>query len=101
VDGTIRVERGAATAEDLAWTRGRLVFRDAPIDEVTLELRRWYGIDLLVTGPVLRGRRLTATFDRSNAPDVGRVIAAALGGVARQTGETLWVDPVHKGLPRR
>lgn len=101
-DGHIRVEPGAATADDHAWTQGRLVFRDAPIEYVAAELRRWYGIDLRIGDPFFRSRRLTATFDRATASDVGPVIAAALGGVARRAGDTLYVAPVSlPGGPRR
>ncbi|HEY2026298.1 MAG TPA: FecR domain-containing protein [Gemmatimonadaceae bacterium] len=100
-DGRIRVEIGAGTADDHTWTQGRLVFRDAPLDYVAAELRRWYGIDLRVGDPVFRTRRLTATFDRASASDVGPVIAAALGGTARQTGETLYVTPIPGGARRR
>jgi transmembrane sensor len=32
------------TAEDMAWMRGQLVFREAPLTEVIASLKRWYGI---------------------------------------------------------
>lgn len=102
-DGHIRVESGVATADDHAWTQGRLVFRDAPLEYVAAELRRWYGINLRIGDPSFRSRRLTATFDRATASDVGPVIAAALGGVARQAGDTLYVTSSASppGGPRR
>ena len=85
----MRVERGAVTDAELAWTRGVLEFHDAPLTEVARELRRWYGVELIVTDSPIASRRLTATFDRASADDVGRVLAAVLGGAVTRTGDTL------------
>jgi transmembrane sensor len=85
----MRVERGVVTEGELAWTRGILEFHDAPLATVSAELRRWYGVELVVTDPTIASRRLTATFDRAAADDVGRVLAAVLGGSVTRTGDTL------------
>jgi transmembrane sensor len=84
-----RVERGVVTEGELAWTRGILEFHDAPLATVAQELRRWYGVELIVTDPTLASRRLTATFDRASADEVGRVLAAVVGGSVTRTGDTL------------
>lgn len=89
--GAARVERNGATADDVAWAAGLLVFRDAPITHVSAELRRWFGLTLVMKSDALAARRLTATFDRAAAADVGRVIAATLGGAARRSGDTLFI----------
>jgi hypothetical protein len=52
-DGRVAAQRGAYTSPYLAWMRDSLVFREAPIAEVSSDLRRWYGV-------VLRGRRRRA-----------------------------------------
>lgn len=88
-DAGVRVERGVVTDSEPAWTRGILEFRDAPLATVASELRRWYGVELVVTDPTIASRRLTATFDRAAAGDVGRVLAAVLGGSVTRTGDTL------------
>lgn len=85
----MRVERGVVTETELAWTRGVLAFDDAPLGIVARELRRWYGVELIVTDSTIASRRLTATFDRTAADDVGRVLAAVLGGSVTRTGDTL------------
>jgi ferric-dicitrate binding protein FerR (iron transport regulator) len=85
----MRVERGAVTEGELSWTRGVLEFHDAPIAVVAQELRRWYGVELIVTDSTIASRRLTATFDRASADDVGRVLAAVLGGAVTRVGDTL------------
>ena len=57
----MRVERGAVTESELSWTRGVLEFHDAPLAAVAQELRRWYGVELIVTDSTIASRRLTAT----------------------------------------
>lgn len=91
--GGVRVERGTAGADDVAWTKGRLVFSDAPIPEVADELRRWYGITLVVRDPELARRHLTASFGTETADEAVRVVAAALGGRLQRHGDTAAVVP--------
>lgn len=94
--GLFQVERQAVTGvgEDVAWMGRRLNLRDAPVTQVAAELARWYGLSLRVTDSTLRTRRLTATFEQAPRDEIGRVLAAALGGTARLVGDTLWILPV-------
>jgi len=87
-DGTLVAARGTVRDDDVAWTRGRLAYHDADLDEVRADLRRWYGVDLRVADTVVARRRLTATFDGESADDVLRVIALALGGDVERHGST-------------
>jgi transmembrane sensor len=98
--GTVLVERAAATSDDLAWTSGKLIFRDAPVEQVKADLRRWYGIDLRVDS-ALAGRTVTATFERATGTDVGRVIAAMLGGGLRDEGGVLRIVAPPASPPPR
>jgi transmembrane sensor len=92
--GVLVVERQAATGgEDMAWMTQRIVLRDAPVARVAAELARWKGLELRVTDSAMRTRRLTATFATESRQEIARVLAAALGGTARLTGDTLWVVP--------
>jgi transmembrane sensor len=93
-DGQLRVESGVSLPEAMAWTERRLAFRDASVPEVASELRRWYGVELRVSDTTLRGRRLTASFVNETPGQVASVVAAALGGVPRLRGDTLWIDRV-------
>lgn len=85
----MHVQRGAVTEGELSWTRGVLELHDAPLVLVAQELRRWYGVKLVVTDSTIAARRLTATFDNSSADEVGRVLAAVLGGSVSRAGDTL------------
>jgi transmembrane sensor len=92
-DGGVIAARGAVTEDDLAWTRGRLVYRAAPLDEVRADLRRWYGIELVVADTALARRRLTATFAGDSARRVLEVIALALGARVELAGDTAVLRP--------
>jgi transmembrane sensor len=98
--GTMRVTRGAASADDLAWLERRLVLRDAPLARVAADLHRWYGLELRIADSTLATRHLTATFDRDTRADVGRLLAAALGASVTQSGDTIWLRPTA-GSARR
>jgi transmembrane sensor len=91
--GVVEASRGAATPDDLAWTRGRLVFRNAPIAELAADLRRWYGVELRVTDTALLRRHFTGSFARESATRVVDVIALALGARVDRRGDTAFIRP--------
>jgi len=88
-EGGMRVERGTVTQNELSWTRGVLELRDAPLAVVAEELRRWYGVKLVVTDSTIAARRVTATFQDASADELGRVLAAVLATTATRDGDTL------------
>ena len=92
VDGRMLVERGGTTEPDTAWTSGRLIFREAPMATVRAELRRWYGIDLVVDS-TFAVRHLSMTFDGDSADRVLEVIAISLGGKVERQGNTAVIKP--------
>jgi transmembrane sensor len=99
-DGRAVARPGASTADDTAWTEGRLVFREAPLDEVRDELRRWYGLELRVAndvGTAVAGRHLTASFDGRSADQVLRVLGLALGARVERRGDTVFVTTLGRG----
>jgi transmembrane sensor len=87
-NGRIVAQRSVAVDEDLAWTRGRLVFRDAPLEQVRADLRRWYGIELQIADSSLAGKHVTTTFDGEPARRVVDVLALILGATAEQQADT-------------
>lgn len=92
-NGTIVSQRGAVTPEESGWVRGRLVYRDAPLAEVQADLRRWYGVELVVADSVLRA--LSVTTDALASEPVSRIVdrlAASWGATASRRGDTLFVD---------
>lgn len=93
----VAVKRGSVTADDVAWTRGVLSYRDASLAEVRADLRRWYGLELEVTDGTLASRTLTASFRGDSVSQVLRVIALALGADAVQRGDTVVLQPLGTG----
>jgi len=91
--GRLAANRGAATDDDLAWTLGRLVFRNASLPELTADLRRWYGVELRVTDTVLAQRHFTGSFAKESASRVVDVIALAFGAHVEQRGDTAIIRP--------
>jgi transmembrane sensor len=82
----------SAQDADLAWTRGQLVFRDAPLSEVASELRRWYGVETRFTDPALARRQVSVTFEGEALDQVLNVIALTLGLRMEQNGDTVVVS---------
>jgi len=68
-------------SEHLAWIDGKLAFEDAPFEEVTRKLERWYGLEItLQTGTSPPPGHLNAQFAEDRAlGDVLRVIDVAFG----------------------
>lgn len=98
--GRVRAERAAATDDDVAWTRGRLVFRDAPFEQVAADLRRWYGVNLRAADATIAGRRLTASFEGEPSDAVLRVVGLALGAQVEVRGDTAVLHAEPPGAPR-
>jgi len=87
-NGEVVALKGTATPDDLAWLQGRLVFRDAPMEEVAASMRKWYGIQLRVADPSLKNRHLTATLDGESADVALEILRLALGATIERSGDT-------------
>lgn len=85
----VHVTRGTVTADDMAWTRGDLSYRDAPLSVVQADLRRWYGINLVVTDSLLLRRTLTISFRGDSAAGALRKVALTLGAETVARGDTV------------
>lgn len=89
--GKIKTQRGVGASDDLAWTTGRLVFRDAPLSEVAEDLKRWYGVTLDIRDPALRRRPLSASYQGDSLRSVLENISLALGASMERRGDTVVV----------
>ena len=86
--GGVEANRGAATDDDLAWTRGRLIFREASMAELAADLRRWYGVELRVTDTALLRRHFTGAFEGESTARLLDVIGLALNARIERHGDT-------------
>jgi len=92
-DGRLATVRSVTTAQYLSWMQGSLVFRDATLDEVSNDLRRWYGVVLRVDDSTLARRHLTMSFNGDPIDRVLRVIGLGLGADVVLHGDTAVVRP--------
>jgi transmembrane sensor len=83
--------RGVVNADDVAWTTGRLVFRDATMGDVASELRRWYGVELRVADSSIATRHLTAEFQGESLDQIVSELTLALDAGVERRGDTLVV----------
>jgi transmembrane sensor len=84
------------TTTALAWTRGELRFDAAPLAEVALELRRWYGLEVLLADPSLAERRITASFSGESAADVLSAIARTVGAAWSRDGDRVTFEAARE-----
>lgn len=92
-DGTILAEAGVVTSDEVSWVHGTLRYVDAPLAEVEADLARWYGVVLVVRDSEWLSRKLNTYGSETEGKDkIIERIAAVLGGVVTQRGDTAFVD---------
>lgn len=75
--GSIRTEV-VQPQKYMAWTDGKLVFRNDPIDVIARRLGRWYNVDVEIIGNNFKDIRLRATFVDENLEEVLYYLKRAL-----------------------
>lgn len=96
--GAERIVRRDVNVDDyLAWMEGRLVFRDAPIQEVARKLKRWYGLEVKVSPALEEVDRLNASFEEESVDEVLEIITETLNLRYERDGRrvTLWPAELH------
>ncbi len=92
-DTGLTVAHNANVAAFTAWTHGRLVFDNAPLDEVAATLTRWYDVDVRLGDPTLSARRLTASYDDEPLSTVLPFMTRVLEVRATWRGRTVILTP--------
>jgi len=77
-----------AAEQDLAWIQHRLVFREAPMAEVSESFRRWYGIHLRLADASIAKRHLTATLSGETPETALEIVGLSLGARVERRGDT-------------
>jgi transmembrane sensor len=90
--GTIRVLRGARVSDEVAWTRGRLVFGSVPLEEAAQRLGRWYDLDVRVADPALARRPVTGSYGDEPVAQVLTLITAAVGARYEWQGRSVTIS---------
>ena len=60
-----------------SWINGKLLFRDAPLDEVMRKLERWYNADIVIDSPELKNILITATFQEEKLSQAMELLSFA------------------------
>jgi transmembrane sensor len=89
--GRTRVARHVVDSDDVAWTAGKLVFRDAALSRVAAELQRWYGVTLQADDSLLQHRHVTASFSGEPVDQVLRILGLAIDARMDRRGDTVTV----------
>jgi transmembrane sensor len=92
-DGRMTTVHDADVASYLAWTSGRLAFRNASLRDVGDALGRWYDIDVQLPDSAIGTRRITATFTNESLSIVLERIALSLDVRVEQHGRTVILRP--------
>jgi transmembrane sensor len=92
------IARGGVSSDELQWTRGQLVFRDAPAGEVARDVGRWYGISLQLSA-ALANRAVNTDLSGQPLSQVIRTLELALGARAVTIGDTVRLE-VREATPR-
>src|SRR2546426_3366166 len=90
--GTVRVLRGASVSDEVAWTRGRLVFASVPLGEAAQALSRWYDLDVRVADPELARRPVTGSYGDEPVAQVLTLITAAVGARYEWQGRSVTIS---------
>jgi len=65
----VDVAPAGTAAQYSSWTSGRLMFRNAPVEEILATLSRWYDVDFHVSDSTLLQRHVTGIFDAKSQAD--------------------------------
>lgn len=87
--GVLRATSGVSLGDYLAWTRGTLVFRGAPLGEVVAQLERWFDVDIEVSGGAGSGERLTISFATGSVDEALATLAQVIDARWTRSGRAV------------
>jgi ferric-dicitrate binding protein FerR (iron transport regulator) len=93
--GDATVAADAPVEQYLAWTRGRLVFTDAPLSSVISELERWYDVDIQTGDRSLDDERVTISFATESVGEALSALAKVLNTRVMRTDRLVRLIPVR------
>lgn len=76
--GSATVVRNVDVDTYLSWVRGRLAFTLAPLREVTRQLDRWYGVQVVLADSAMGDRTVTVSFSDESPDEAIALLCDAL-----------------------
>jgi ferric-dicitrate binding protein FerR (iron transport regulator) len=92
----VQLVPAARVTDELAWTRGRLVFTSVPLGEVAERLSRWYDLDVRIADEALADRPVTGSYGDEPVTQVLTLITAAVGGRYDWHGRSVTISLSHR-----
>ena len=93
--GNATTTAGVSLKQYLAWTRGALVFNDAPLASVLTQLGRWYDLDIETGDRSSDDDRLTISFTTQSADEALTALAKVLDARVTRVERLVRLIPVH------
>jgi len=93
--GNAMTTSGVPLRQYLAWTRGALVFNDAPLLSVIAQLDRWYDLDIETGDRSLGDERLTISFTTQSADEALTALAKVLDARVTRAERLVRLIPAH------
>ena len=59
-----------SSAEDKAWTDGKLIFRSTGMDEIAVALERYFGKQVVINNDEIKAYHLTGSFENNTAEEI-------------------------------
>lgn len=97
-DGAGVATRTIDLERHLGWLQGQLVFEDTPLQQVCVELERWYGTPVRVGDAALASQQLTASFVDQPLDEVVEVVGATLNISVSRSGRTILFHPKRQAI---
>ena len=92
-DGRLSMADGVDVEAFLAWTRGRVAFKDQPFARVARELERWYDVKIDIADSALADAPLIASFDNQPLDEVLRILSRSLDARYTREGKVVRFSP--------
>jgi transmembrane sensor len=98
-DGQASRRRGVAVGNYFAWLDGRLVFRDTPLSDVLLALKRWHDVDVQLADSTLGSLPFTGTLSDASFRSSIDLVGLTLGLRVRRDGSRVTLAPIESRTP--
>jgi transmembrane sensor len=98
--GEATVRRAVDVEERLAWTKGTLIYDDAPLGAVLDDLHRWYGADVELSDTSIAHLPFTGTLANVAPNEAVAQVAATMGLVVQVDGHHVTLRPDPRKAPR-
>lgn len=94
-DSTVTVNTAGDTDEATGWTRGHLVFNDAPVPTMLATLGRWYGYEFHLSDSTLAAMHVSVVLSTDKSAYAMNTVKAVLGVTMTFDGNVVTLHPEH------